>query len=291
MLLDERLPRRLEREAPDHAVATVPAHPLVDRVVGTFLDAVDGEAPNLVEGLYLTGSVALADFRPHESDIDFVAVTATRPDADRLAALGRAHARLRARQRRPFVEGVYVTWRDLASDPALAGPAPSAHGGRFHPADRFALNPVTWHTLARHGVACRGPAAASIDVWTDRAALARWCLGNLDGYWRRWRTQHRRLLSAAGLASLGSWTPAWGVLGVSRLHYTLTTGEITSKEGAGVYALGRFPDRWHPVVNECLRIRRGAGGPSLYRSRSARRRDALAFIAMVIDDAHRLAQG
>lgn len=46
------------------------------QVTGAFLQAVDLEAAGLVQGLYLVGSVALSDFRHHESDIDFVAVAA-----------------------------------------------------------------------------------------------------------------------------------------------------------------------------------------------------------------------
>jgi hypothetical protein len=75
---------------------------------------------------------------------------------------------------------------------------------------------------------------------------------------------------------------------VSRLHYTLATGDITSKEGAGQHALRTFPDRWHRLVNESLRIRRAEPRRSLYRSPLTRRRDVLAFGDMVIADAHRL---
>jgi hypothetical protein len=266
-------------------------HPLVHQVVSTYLSAADREAPGLIEGLYLTGSVVLADFRPLQSDIDFVAVTANRPDALGRAALSRAHAYLQRRHRRPLFEGVYVTWEDLTREPSMVAPAPSVHGGRFHEADRFALNPVTWHTLAKHGVACRGPATTGISVWADPKALAVWTLGNLDSYWRRWCARHSPLFSRAGLASLGTWAPSWGVLGASRLHYTLTTGAITSKDAAGIYALERFPEPWHRVVKECLRIHRDESVPSLYRSPLARRKEALAFMSMAIDDAHRLDSG
>ena len=92
------------------------------------------------------------------------------------------------------------------------------------------------------------------------------------------------------VAALGSWAPAWGVLGVSRLHYTLATGEITSKEGAGIYALRTFHRRWRRIVEECLRIRGGGEGRSLYRTPLGRRRDALAYMAMVIEDAQRFRQ-
>jgi len=67
-------------------------HPLVHSVVDAYLCAIDTDAHGLVEGLYLTGSTALGDFRPQTSDIDFVAVTANRRDAAAVAALRRARA-------------------------------------------------------------------------------------------------------------------------------------------------------------------------------------------------------
>lgn len=79
--------------------------------------------------------------------------------------------------------------------------------------------------------------------------------------------------------------PSWSVLSVSRLHFTLRTGEVTSKSGAGFYALHAFPERWERIVNECLRIRRNSTLPSLYRSALERRRAALDYIEMVVDDA------
>jgi hypothetical protein len=78
------------------------------------------------------------------------------------------------------------------------------------------------------------------------------------------------------------------VLGVCRLHYTLATGRITSKEGAGVYALATFPPRWQRIIHECLRIRRGTQGRSVYGTPLARRHDALDFMAMAIAEARAL---
>ena len=97
-------------------------HDRVQAVVETYLEVVDDEAPGLIEGLYLTGSAALGEFRPHTSDIDFLAVTSTEPDAAAVAALGRAHARLRQSCPRPSFDGRYVTWDDLAHDPCEARP-------------------------------------------------------------------------------------------------------------------------------------------------------------------------
>ncbi len=99
-------------------------HERVAAVVDAYLRVVQAEAPGLVEGLYLTGSVALGEFRPRTSDIDYLAVTATPPDPAAVAALARAHHRLRRLHRRPFFDGRYVTWQDLASDPRLVEPGP-----------------------------------------------------------------------------------------------------------------------------------------------------------------------
>ena len=115
------------------------------------------------------------------------------------------------------------------------------------------------------------------------AALATWTRRNLDDYWRPWHRRSSRLLSRPGLACLTPWGPAWGVLGVSRLHYTLATGDITSKRGAGEYARTAFAPRWHRILNECLRIRLATPGPSLYPNPLTRRREALTFVSMAID--------
>ncbi len=258
-------------------------HSLVQAVVDDYLSAVDRAVPGLVEGFYLVGSVALGDFRPHASDVDFVAVTASPPSEPDLVALRRAH---RSLARRPFLDGAYVTWQDLGAEPALAAPGAGVHEGRLHRRDG-GCDPVTWHTLADHGVPVRGPEPAALRVWTSRVALSAWTRRNLDDYWRVWLRRSSRLLSRPGLACVHPWGPAWGVLGVSRLHYTLATGGITSKYGAGLYARETFDPRWSRIVDECLRLRRGDGGRPGYRSPFARRRAALAFVAMVIEDAHR----
>lgn len=53
-----------------------------------FLQAMDTAVPGLIQALYLVGSVALDDFPPESSDVDFVAVLAERADTASLQALG-----------------------------------------------------------------------------------------------------------------------------------------------------------------------------------------------------------
>ncbi|WP_052423554.1 nucleotidyltransferase domain-containing protein [Nonomuraea candida] len=273
-------------------------HPKIDAIVETYLSVADAEAPGLVEGLYLEGSAALGDYRPGTSDVDFVAVTAGPPPA---AVLERIHTRMGAH---PF-EGVYLTWDDLGHDPAGLGERPRARAGRL--VRRGGLDPVTWHTLARHGLVCRGPKPSELKIWNDPAALAAWTDRNLDLYWRRLVVRASRPFTPWGLTCLGGYGVVWVVTGVARLHYTLATGEITSKTGAARHALEVFPERWHRVLNEALRLREedtatpalpgviaglgdhfGTPRRSLYGSPVERRRDVTGFGEAAIRAGHEL---
>ncbi|OKI02025.1 hypothetical protein A6A06_13030 [Streptomyces sp. CB02923] len=265
-------------------------HPSVEAVVRGYLAHTDRLCPGLVEGLYLTGSIALGDFRPGRSDIDFVVVTAQRLTAADVAALKQAHAETRGRFRRPHFDGIHVTWQDLAAGFASCPGVPYTLLGKFRTAGAFEVNPVTWAVLTKNAVSVRGPAPGGFEVGTDPDSLRDWTLGNLEDYWRRRHIEQSRPLSPWGVAALGGRAVAWGVLGVSRLHHTLATGEITSKGGAGRYALETFAPDWHPVIEEALRLHGSVSVPPPAPSRPlrnpfARRRAATDFIAMVVDDA------
>jgi hypothetical protein len=271
--------------------------PEVRETVGVYLDAVDAEARGLVEGLHLVGSVALGEFRPRTSDVDFVAVTPSPPDAAALKALDRAHRRLRRSRPIPHFDGIYVTREELARNPLLAGPGPHAHAGRFHATGPRDANPVTWHTLGDRGVTCRGPAPSELVVWRDATVLASWTLGNLESYWRPLLRRARRAYDPWSVIARSPYGVVWIVLGVCRLHATLATGDILSKEAAGRYGLRTFEETWHPLLEEALRIRREDRARADLRSfvvewtrdrtpsRLARRRAVLEFAGMVIDDA------
>ncbi|RJL36123.1 aminoglycoside adenylyltransferase domain-containing protein [Bailinhaonella thermotolerans] len=253
--------------------------------MGRYLAAADREAPGLVEGFHLVGSVALGAFREGSSDVDFVAVVPAPPGPAEVAALRRVHAGLR-RRGLPRLDGFYVTARDLAGPASLAPRGPYVLDGRFSAAMREPHTPVTWHVLARHGVPVRGVIPR---VHADPAELAEWTRGNLRTYWRRWAARFSRpVCTPAGLLSLHPWSTVWAVLGVPRLHATLATGGFVSKAAAGEYALATFPERWHRVVREALRLHTRAGSRSLYPTPFHRRPDAAAFVTMVITDADRL---
>ncbi len=255
----------------------------VAATLSTYLRLADQKLPARITGLYLTGSIALNDYHPGQSDIDFVAVTDTTLLSEELGRLGRLHRELRRLAPRPKLDGVYVTWLELQTIP-IGLSAPYCLDGRFAPCRGFAANPVTWCMLQRHAISLRGPARPL--VRHDDALLRQWCRENLQSYWSEW-VQRARTRFLRRLVTLSRRATVWGVLGVTRLHATIRTGEILSKSATGTYALEAFPSRWSRVIHDALRGRLGDSAAS-YRDIFARRRDTLAFMEYVIVDALRL---
>ncbi|MFC7532701.1 nucleotidyltransferase domain-containing protein [Actinoplanes sp. GCM10030250] len=233
-----------------------------DLIATEFLVRADILAPGLVEGLYLQGSVALGDYHPGVSDIDFVAVTQDPADP---ALVREIHHGM---PRRPHFDGLYVTWEDLRADPSTVPPGPAVHENRILPSSRFERHLVTWHVLAQAGVALRGPAKP--EIFTDWPALAASTRENLESYWRPWSQSIRR-----HPGSLTSWAVSWGVLGVTRLRHSLVLGRVTSKTEAGRYALRSYPG-WDRILEEALRLR--CGGAPQYRNPFHRRTDFLGYL-------------
>jgi predicted nucleotidyltransferase len=269
----------------------------VARSVELFLTAVDELAPGVVTGFYLVGSVALGDFHPRgagrgrlstASDIDFVAVTDSRLEREspEMAAFAEAYARTVARFPRPHFDGAVLTWSDLAAGPDSCLDVSGAHESRFTPIGDFGANPVMFCELAWHGIAARGPQPADVEVRASSDALRAYTVDNLRTYWRPWWERNKHPGPLAFAVGLSAWFPVWAVLGVSRLHYVLDTGTMTSKCGAGRYAQKEFDPRWQRIIAESLSLRtEGTEGRRRYRNPLARRRDTLAFLDATIDAA------
>ncbi len=115
-----------------------------------------------------------------------------------------------------------------------------------------------------------------------------WTLGNLNSYWRRWVHGARRT-AVNRSTMLGRRYTTAGVLGAPRLHHTIATGEIVSKEAAAAYALEVFDPRWRELIEDALAWWRQAPPGAAYRGRPiARRRDAAEFVSCVIDSGNAL---
>lgn len=281
------------------AVAAIRLPPAVAARVDDLLERLDRALPGRMEGFYIVGSVCLGAFREGRSDIDFVAIVDGVLDPGELRRLravhlGRWAASLAGdavlRRTWPLVcNGSYLSPGALSRSPLEVSALAGHVAGHFAvaPAHGFDVNPVTWHVLARHGIAVRGPEPSRLEIRCDPAELMAWTRGNLDGYWGDWVARARRRPGSrlSVVRALPRRFAATGVLGVSRLHYTLATGEIVDKEAAGEYALSTFGPEWHAVIEDALAFWRGAPPPTGRFRFSPRRRTrgAADFVAHVID--------
>ncbi|WP_232628156.1 aminoglycoside adenylyltransferase domain-containing protein [Methylobacterium sp. Leaf118] len=260
--------------------APLPAE--VEAVLRAFRDGLETEGAPALRGLYLVGSLALSDYRPGASDIDFVALLDSAPSAEAVERLARVHARLTTGGG-PLLDGVYLP-AGLLRQPAPGEAAvPFSVDGRLR-TDRPCreASPVVWRCLARNGRTVLGIPPSELGIADDDATLRAHQLTNLHGYWRDWIADAETALNAkapgddANAAAL-----AWGVLGVSRIACTLATGTIVSKREAGAFGLRTDPPSWHPVLAEALSIHRS--GPE--RVPVTHLHAALAYMRFVIDQA------
>jgi hypothetical protein len=246
-------------------------------------DLVARYAPGLLIDIHLVGSASNGDFQPGRSDLDFVAVLTRPATEDELELLALVHRSYAADPTMPMLDGIWITEADLAAGPDATPDGPTSHDNRFEPVARGNRNPVTWAEL-HHARSVVGPVDAAA-LWCDPERLRAWTRQNVEDYWGRWLAAAQRPTSALGLATLRSGMLMWGVLGLSRLFYTLRMGEIASKTAAGEYVREWAEPRWRPIIEEALSIRRTGRGRMLNRVR--RRREALAFMRMLLEQIRR----
>lgn len=246
-------------------------------VCSGWLSAIDERAPGLVTGLYLRGGLAFGEWVPGQSDVDFVATLSARPSDAQKRTLQLSHAETGDRHRDVAFDGVHLLADDLTRDPEECPDVPCVLHGLFEPDGREDLNPVAWHEIAEGGVTVRGPSPAELGVWTDAARLAAFTRDNLDSYWR----PTAEALEAMPREAEDEHTCCWCVLGVARLHHLLVTGRLTTKSGAGRWALSYYDESFHRVVREALRVREG--GPDEYVGKGPQRGlDTASFTAYVV---------
>jgi Nucleotidyltransferase domain len=253
----------------------------VSALTAAHLACLDDALPGLVEGLYLGGSVALGDYRPGTSDVDFVAVC-SRPlcprDYDHLAS---AHALVGAMSATRY-DGFYVERSRLAQAPVEGEIVPQSLAGEFRASEPCAqLSPVTWLELRQCGLAVRGVAPEEIVGPVDFGVLRSWLLENLQTYWLGIATLREATVAAAHDEDAFEPGPAmWGTLGPGRLHHTLASGSVISKTEAGRYTADRFP-QWADLADRCVRARAGEE----VRFTIADARASAALIRRVVSDA------
>ena len=241
-----------------------PAEAAIDR----YLRLADRLLPGRVVGLHVVGSIALGAYRAARSDIDVVTVLDRRLDGAELRRLTVLIAAAGVRSGVPqllrghvslpgVVNAAYVVADDLTKPVTAIEPVASHAGYTISIGRAFDVNPVVWKTFAEHGITVRGEQASTLGLDPEPERLVAWNRENLERYWKPWAEAALAGRSRNGnggirLALTPRWLAAWGAMGPARLHRTITTGEVISKEAAAVYARDTFGPEHHPVIDEAL---------------------------------------
>lgn len=212
----------------------------------------DEMAPSLIEGLYAVGSLALDDWQPR-SDIDIVAFTPDPATDDDAVLLREAHEAASAETARS-IDGPRLAWGDVTVAPISLHRPWTLDGGFRHDGDCFEINPVTWYTLAVHGVAVRGPEPSTLGVVTDVDDRRMFVRDNVGTYWKQVAETITAAADDPERSQFDAEVTEWCVLGIARMFATYRTGRVFSKSAAGEYLVTEAPE-YAPLVERVLAIR------------------------------------
>lgn len=243
-------------------------HP-ADKILVRFISQLLDVQKDLIEGVYLTGSILLGDFHPGKSDIDFIVLLRQIPDRATLSGYKNIHKRIQQKFRKPRLNGYYLTAEDIRMSEDKRG-LPSFFEGKWYFNRPFELRMVTLFELANASLTIYGRPAVDLPTKIGLGEVHAQLYQNINTYWAGWVKEHSSISRAGLLLALFPRLTEWGILGVARQLYTLETGKIASKIDAGYYALERSPDSFKDIILTAIDARKDDRltlRPSLRRSR------------------------
>lgn len=254
----------------------------VNVVLDHFLARIHALLGSHFYGMYLVGSLALGDFDPRSSDIDFVVVTDTDIGDDLFDSLQNIHAQFAASSS-PWadkIEAIYIPYSALRHAAPNAAPYPQIEKGT--PLFKAPLE-SGWvfqcSTLRDRGVVVAGPdprtlidpihpqamhsAAAEIaGLWLEQAEN--------DPTWLPWLRQRD--------------AQTFVILTLCRLLYSLATGSVASKPRAAEWAQQELGEPWATLIERTLAKQHEAGNIA-----QSEEDETLAFIHFTLEQSNRYA--
>jgi Domain of unknown function (DUF4111)/Nucleotidyltransferase domain len=202
-------------------------------------------------GMYLYGSLALGDFDPASSDIDFLVVTDADLPADRVEALQALHDRIAARDS-PWateIEGSYIPRDALRRyDPGHALHPLIDRGGRLRLEQHEIDTVIKLHGLRERGIVLAGPPPATLIDPVSPDDLRHAVVELMRIWWAPMRRDPTRLRHYG--------YQVYAVLTMCRTLHTLRHGTVVSKPVAARWALAELDPRWVPLIERALAWRK-----------------------------------
>lgn len=225
-----------------------------NKILCDLIEGIDLIVANFINGVYITGSIALEDFHPEKSDIDFIITCKALPDDKIATKLKVLHKQIQRQFPKPDLSGCYVATESLSFDNISAIKILSWHEGslRFQ---NFEIAAVSLYELKTSAFTLFGDDARQLPIKVSKELLNDFMHHNINSYWKSWKIQHSNWLNRKMILFLFPRFTEWVVLGLARMLCTLQIGRIVSKIEAGNYCLENMPKEFHSVVRNAIDIR------------------------------------
>jgi hypothetical protein len=252
----------------------------VNVVLNHFLTRIHARLGSRFQGMYLVGSLALGDFDPRSSDIDFVVVTDTDVGDDLFAGLQDIHAQFAAGSSvwADKIEAIYAPYAALRRAAPDASYCPQIETGtQLFKAPLESGWVFQCITIRDCGVVVAGPdprtLVGPIQPQAMRSAAAeiagQWLeQADTDPTWLPWLRQRD--------------AQAFVILTLCRLLYSLATGSVASKPRAAEWARGELGEPWATLIERALARQHEAGNIT-----QSEEDETLAFIQFTFEQSRR----
>jgi hypothetical protein len=231
--------------------ADLTPYPDVNALLRDLLDGARAILGDELVGLYLDGSLALGDFDPARSDVDFIAAVARPLAPAQFDALAAMHRAIRDSDR-PFaaeLEGSYIPLPALRRHNPVDASFANLERGPDE-ALKYTEHHSDWiihrYTVREHGIVLFGPPPATLIDPVSPDDVRRATAGVLRSWWG----------APAGVEAIARAHPgylAYAVQTICRALYALEHGEVASKAAATRWALATLDARWRPLIERARR--------------------------------------
>jgi hypothetical protein len=222
----------------------------VNRVLFGFLARIQEILGGQFVGMYLYGSLALGDFDPGTSDIDFIVVTKTEISDDLYAALEEMHVQFNTGGSAwaGRIEAAYIPRQALFHTEPTTEKYPQVEKGT-----KLFKAPleIGWcfqlYTLRERRVVVAGPNPRTITRTVGLDDMRR-AVDTITGRWLEQAHNDPEWLKWVHLKEAQS----FAVLTLCRMLYSLETGDVTSKPAAARWARQFLEPHWAGLIDRAL---------------------------------------
>jgi hypothetical protein len=229
----------------------------VNAVIDHFRAHIEAILGGQFVGMYLYGSLALGDFDPQESDIDFIVVTDGEIVEERFAALREMHEQMAA-SASPWagkIEAAYIPLDTLQHSAPTSIRYPQLEKGGTLSREPLEIG---WafqrHAVREYGIVVSGPDPRTLTDPVDpeemrqavRAITEMWLQqAQHDPSWIEWLRQRD--------------AQSFVVLTLCRCLYALDMKTVASKPAAARWALAALNQRWSGLIKRAMAGQRQTG--------------------------------